>query len=578
MAATDPRARRTAPPDSQQESTVLSMKTRLCVAAAAAIAAVMAGCQSSNDGAVNARTQPERLPSELRPPQRGYERPREDPPEPFYEREPEGRPAARIGSLADCYNPNMPDPLPANSDQQYVAYAMPSGLECTSQVLVEQVSPRQVVRGQSFEYLYRVTNIADCPVDNTILTITNEANLAISGSDPSGQRGPEGYFWDLGRLEIGESKLVRVTASADQPGTADGCVTVDYDPILCNQIEVIEPALQLVKSATPSALTCDEVILTYRVTNTGTGVATGVRVRDSLPNGLAAVDGTRQIDVEIGDLAGGESREFRVRAEAAGPGTYASVATATGGAGLRADSGNPETVITQPSFTIESECRDTQFVGRETTVTFLVSNSGGGDAPNAQFTVSLPASAEITGVSGGGQITAGGAGWALGSFPAGTDREFTVTYRGTSQGTIRAEGRISGECADAAATVCETEYRGVPAILLEVVDVVDPIEVGDQTTYVLRVTNQGSTTLTNVEINAEMPEELAYVSSGGVTNGNIQGRSLSFAPLARLAAGDVVEWRVTARAAAVADVRFEVELNCDQFERPIIETESTNLY
>ena len=46
-----------------------------------------------------------------------------------------------------------------------------------------------------------------------------------------------------------------------------------------------------------------------------------------------------------------------------------------------------------------------------------------------------------------------------------------------------------GVCAEAAAS-CETKVEGIPAILLEVIDLEDPIEVGAQTTYEIKVTNQ----------------------------------------------------------------------------------------
>ncbi len=47
-----------------------------------------------------------------------------------------------------------------------------------------------------------------------------------------------------------------------------------------------------------------------------------------------------------------------------------------------------------------------------------------------------------------------------------------------------------------------------PAILLEVVDLYDPIQIGDTTTYKITVTNQGKETVRHVNITAWVPEEM----------------------------------------------------------------------
>jgi hypothetical protein len=47
---------------------------------------------------------------------------------------------------------------------------------------------------------------------------------------------------------------------------------------------------------------------------------------------------------------------------------------------------------------------------------------------------------------------------------------------------------------------CEIRVVGVSALLLEKGDDPDPIEVGEETTYYVRVTNQGTTDDTNVKV------------------------------------------------------------------------------
>ena len=79
-------------------------------------------------------------------------------------------------------------------------------------------------------------------------------------------------------------------------------------------------------------------------------------------------------------------------------------------------------------------------------------------------------------------------------------------------------------CADAVNASAETDVKAIPAVLLEVVDVTDPVEVGTRTTYVITVTNQGSAPSTNIEIVCNLEENVRYVSSSGLLSTNSPSR------------------------------------------------------
>lgn len=126
--------------------------------------------------------------------------------------------------------------------------------------------------------------------------------------------------------------------------------------------------------------------------------------------------------------------------------------------------------------------------------------------------------------------------------------------------------------------MCVTRVSGIPAVLLEVVDVDDPIEVGRTETYELSVVNQGSTALTNVVIVCALEDTQEFVSGTGVTTAQAQGHIITFAPLTMLPPKATAKWQVIVKALAAGDVRFSAELTSDQFKRPINETEATRQY
>ncbi len=133
-------------------------------------------------------------------------------------------------------------------------------------------------------------------------------------------------------------------------------------------------------------------------------------------------------------------------------------------------------------------------------------------------------------------------------------------------------------CADPVSVTTETVVEGIAAILLEVIDVEDPIELGGYETYFITTTCQGTSDSTNVHIACELEENVEYASAEGPTQATVQGRTINFAPLARLSPSARATWKVVVRAAEAGDVRFKVTLNTDQLHRPVEETESTEMY
>jgi len=123
-----------------------------------------------------------------------------------------------------------------------------------------------------------------------------------------------------------------------------------------------------------------------------------------------------------------------------------------------------------------------------------------------------------------------------------------------------------------------TEVVGIPAILLEVIDLEDPIEVGANVVYEISVTNQGSAPGTNIKVICTWEDAQEFVS---VSTGQVAGRtanSLEFDPIPSLAPKAKNSATITMKALEVANVRFKVSIMSDQITRPVEETESTNQY
>src|SRR5205814_889247 len=116
--------------------------------------------------------------------------------------------------------------------------------------------------------------------------------------------------------------------------------------------------------------------------------------------------------------------------------------------------------------------------------------------------------------------------------------------------------------------------EGVPALLLEVVDLDDPVEVGAETTYEIRVVNQGSCASQGLQIVATVPDGMTPQGATGPAPYHVHAQQVVFEPLALLAARADALYRVRVLCRTPGDWRFKVEMKCDQFKAPVHEEES----
>ena len=115
-------------------------------------------------------------------------------------------------------------------------------------------------------------------------------------------------------------------------------------------------------------------------------------------------------------------------------------------------------------------------------------------------------------------------------------------------------------------------------IFFEIDDVVDPIEVGSDTTYRVRIVNQGTKTATNVQLLVDLPAGITPTSVEGSITSEIRNQEILFAPIMSLNPGDEVSLRINAKGVSPGDHRIAVNLQSDGREINVTKQESTRVY
>lgn len=487
-------------------------------------------------------------------------------------REAEKAPAPAPAPKAEPAKPMM-SPLAANE------LAFPTGDKATSAILLRQRAPSSVKANSEYDINLDVINLTGGTLQNVVVTAESLSNLGYLSSVPPYSKSADGdALWAIGDLGPNATKTIVIKGKADKVGVASNCLSVSYANVLCVSTQVVQPALQLAKTATPEVCgTCEEIKLTYEVKNAGSGDAENVVIKDTLPAGLT-VDGKNVVERSVGTLASGQSKVVNVTAKASGAGEFKSGASATAKDGLVAQSGTPVTVVKQPQLTVACEAPAKVFVGRDITYKFTVKNPGNCAASGATVTAPIPAGANFVSADNNGKAEAGKVVWNLGSVGAGETKTLTLKVKPTGMGSTPVTATASATCVPVATTNCSTEIAGIPAILLEVVDTDDPVEVGGTTTFVVTATNQGSAADSNVKVVCTLPAGMEFVSGTGDSAVTASGSTVTMAAVPSVPAKGKAIWRIVVRAKAEGDVRTKWSLTSDQFKTPVEETESTNLY
>jgi uncharacterized repeat protein (TIGR01451 family) len=196
-----------------------------------------------------------------------------------------------------------------------------------------------------------------------------------------------------------------------------------------------------------------------------------------------------------------------------------------------------------------------------------------------QLLMSIPAGTSLESVSQTASISdSQEVSWTFEKLAAGEKQSICATFTPSQLGQPVFNSAVSGKRASSVSSQCETRVFGIPAVLLEVIDVADPILVGKEVVYVIRVLNQGTLPLTNVKVIASMESGQRFLSGSGASEVSQQDELITPAPVPLLNPKETVEWQIVVKAEAGGDVRFNVGLLADQFSRAIMETEATFQY
>ena len=476
-------------------------------------------------------------------------------------RSPYMRSAAGQPAPAPAPKPAPAAPAPAPAPAPKVGCGDPTwGL-----IRMTKTMPAEASLGGEFTAELKLTAAA-C-AGNVVVRDTVPAGASYVRSEPSATVEGNELVWKIGNMDGGEAKSIKVTFRADKEGTLINCATVSADPRVCAATFVGKASLSIEKTGPETATINSDVTYRIVVKNTGTAIARNVVLTDPVPEGYTG----QPVTLNLGDINPGQSKPASVTFKATKRGKICNTATASSSnAGKVSD--DACTTVVVPGLKVEKSGTKEQILGRNADYEIVVSNTGDTALNNVVVTDTAPAATKIV-AAPGATISGNKATWTVNLQP-GEKKSLSLKLTSMTAGNhcnnvTAAVGGLSSS-----AEAC-TVWRGIAAVLLEVVDDPDPIQIGENTTYTIRVTNQGFADINNVKIVASFGDEITPVST---PQGTVSGKNVNFPVVAKLAAKQVVTYTITVKGAKAGDSRNKIILTCEELTSSVEETESTTVY
>lgn len=445
-------------------------------------------------------------------------------------------------------------------------------------VSLEWVGPTSAKIHQPADYNLVVRNICASQVQQVLVRVKVPSGMNILATEPKAVSESNLLVWELGTLAPRQEKTLQMRLQAETRGEAMPQAWVTFTGSSSLRIKIREPKLVLKAQATDKVLLGDAATIVLTVTNPGDGSAEQVKVHAELGDGLEHKSGKR-VDFVVGTLAPGESRSATLVCGTKSVGQHLCEGSAEAEGGLTAKKTATVSVLT-PRLDLLASGPAIRYLERRAVYTFRAVNPGDAPATNVTLTDVVPEGFKFLAASDNGQHDANNrsVSWFLGEIAPGQAKEVRLELLPIALGDQKQQAVAQAARGLKAQSEVKTRVEGLSAILTEVVDTDDPIEVGAETIYEVRISNTGSKAETELKLVCTIPDKMEFKKAQGPAHFHAEGKQVIFDALPKLAPRADALFRIAVKGVSPGDVRFKVEVTSASLTEPIIRMESTRIY
>ena len=463
--------------------------------------------------------------------------------------------------------------VPENSNTKYA-----STLASQPSVSMEWQSPPAVKVGMPADYTLTIRNSGPIPVQKVIVQVRIPTGVKVAITEPKIEGAENVLVWDLGNLGPQEDRRLTLKLMSAQRGDMACQAWVTFTSSSIMKMHVREPKLSVKAMVPEKVLMGDAANMVMTIGNPGDYPAEHVKLLVKLSEGLENVHGST-LDYDLGTLSAGETRTITLPYIAKNAGPQVCDVNAEAEGGLRA--GDKVAIkVVQPRLDLSVAGPKIRYLDKKATYTMKVTNPGDSTVANVFVMEVIPAGFKFVSADNGGHHDEASRSvkWFIGELGAGQAKEVKVELLAVAQGEFVHKMQVNASRVMKTEQEMKTAVEGLSAIQMEVVDTEDPIELGSETSYEIRVANTGSKAETDVQLKCMIPPQLKLKGVQAPLKYEVTGNEVVFQTLPRLAPRADIVYRITVTAVAKGDARFKASLTTSGLVDPFVKIEPTKVY
>ena len=445
---------------------------------------------------------------------------------------------------------------------------------------IEKIAPPNATLNQPMVYTIVIRNIGESAANSVLVEDQVPMGTKLSGTIPRAELTGKKLIWRLGTIKPGEQKEIQVKVVPVAEGQVGSIATVNFSAEVASRTTIATPKLSLKLTAAPQARVNETVTLNFQITNNGTVDASRVVLRNVIPENLKLADvAERDLEYEIGTIAAGKTQSVQLPLTALRPGKAVNRAIITTDGASAAEQQVEINVIGQ-IVGLSRHGQTNWFVGRPIEFENRLTNNSLNPTNNTVVVESLPSTVEFVSASNGGSLDPKQrtVTWHVPHLDPNQTLALKIKVVPKAIGNHAGSVHVTENNRKGAATDYQFKTIGTSDLKIEFAEKAEAYSKGEQFTTRMVIRNKGSGAASNVAVRVTLPAELQFVSVRGPASHKTSGREIIFEPITEIGGQGNVHFDLTLRAINVGDSKLQVELQSDQFKKPLTHEEALVIF
>ena len=449
----------------------------------------------------------------------------------------------------------------------------------TPQVTIEWVKKGDINVGQECQLELIVKNSGSVAASQVAVDGLFPSTVRLTSAVPKPTASSDKVTWSFDSLAPGAEQKISVKLIPSRRGDLGATAQVRFTGAASASFRVEEPLLKVALKGPTEVMLGDPASQMILVSNPGTGTVQDVKVEARISDGLEHGSRGERLVMEVGSIGPGETRTVRLGLAAVKGGQQSISVAATSNSEAGATTSANLNVVA-PSLKIAVDGPALRYKGRNAKYNLTVTNDGSVPNNNIRISQTVAEGFKFVSADRNGKFDAAtkSVQWFVGRLEAGQTATVTCELSAVALGDFSHTVAVLSDSGIRAEAKAQTRVDGIASLTMELVDLDDPVEIGAETAYEIRVKNEGSKAATGVSIACELPPEMELKSVKAPVEFVNEGRQILFKSLDQVAPGATVVYKVHVKGIQEGNHRMRVRMTGASLQEPVVREEATKVY